>query len=253
MGVYVCMYIHIYTHTHIHYQFEFYWLVVTKSTNANNQCYDYLDDQIRPQFLVRLAHHALLPLSSTHAGVAHQFLGLPLCHLSSAALWEPLLLPVSVTNLRNTSALSSHWLEGAACFAASDTLMGSISLAPQAWQGWVSLMVNTDALGEAGDSASLSGKLLIAVSPGSCSITPFYRHFHFSSKWWPEDVTRWTTGTIPEICIDMIVLLMDGNPSNVSHQTSVLVAVYPRLIRYEVESYFLLLLGCCIALHSLQH
>lgn len=138
----------------------------------------------------RLAPHALLPLSSTHGGVVHPLLGLLLCHLSSAVLREPLILPVSVTNLRNTSALSSHWLEEAACFAASDSLMGSISLAPQAWRGWVSLMVNTDALGEAGDSTSLSGKLLIAVTPGSCSITPFYRHLHFSSKRWPQDAAK---------------------------------------------------------------
>lgn len=48
-----------------------------------------------------------------------------------------------------------------------------------------------------------------------------------------------TAGTIPEICIDMIVLLMDGNPSIVSYKTAVLVAGYPRPIRYEVKSYFL--------------
>lgn len=130
-----------------------------------------------------------LPLSSPHVVVVHPLVRLPLCHLSWAALREPL-LPVSVTNLRNTSALSSHWLEEAPCFAASDSLMGSISLVPQAWRGWVSLMVNTDALGEPGDSASLSGKLLIAVTPGSRSITLFYRHLHFSSKWWPEDAAK---------------------------------------------------------------
>lgn len=32
---------------------------------------------------------------------------------------------------------------------------------------------------------------------------------------------------------------MDGNPSNVSYQTAVLVAGYLRPIRYEVKSYFL--------------
>lgn len=33
--------------------------------------------------------------------------------------------------------------------------------------------------------------------------------------------------------------IMDGNPSNVCYQTAILVARYPRQIRYEVKSYFL--------------